>query len=194
MKLAQNKVTLYDCILDKKRTIDVPDLSYDALDRYKIAYEKLLKSKPHAFHKKRVNFSTFVDVSRMERELSASKSPRKDDERELPKICSRNCLARHHSSTFARKNTEEMPLDPVYIEDVKRARIERNKFSSPMKKHQFKPVAKTENLFLRKRMRSMTQHKQHEGGSSARLLKFKSEGHQDSVKVGGFRASCQSRL
>ena len=47
------------------------------------------------FTNKNNNFSNFIDISRQERELSRSKSPIK--EQDLPKVCSRNCIAQYMS-------------------------------------------------------------------------------------------------
>ena len=76
--MPQEKSVVYDCILDQNKTVSTPPIELDVLDRYRSAYNKLLEGKPNAFHKVKLGFSDFINISKSERELSNSKSPRKE--------------------------------------------------------------------------------------------------------------------
>ena len=153
----QYKSIVYDCILDESKTIDAPDIKIDILDRYTAAYHKLIKEKPQVFHKKKLNFSHFVDISRPERELSKSKSPRNND-RELPKIWSRNCVVQHLSSKG------ENIADALNYKTQEEGRMQRKNIErsiSPVENFLMKRKKKsmTENSFLNKKMVSINHMK-----------------------------------
>lgn len=155
----QNKSVVYDCILDENKTIEAPDIKVDVIDKYTAAYHKLIDELPRAFHKKKLNFSHFVDISRPERELSKSKSP-KNENRELPKICSRNWVIQHLSAK-GEKHIDVMNFRTQ--EDARKnskAIIQRS--ISPVENFliQRKKKSLTENLFLNKRMISISQIKE----------------------------------
>jgi len=64
IKIPQGWVQAYDCIIDKFKKFAVPEIKEDIVDRYKMAYYKIIERNKSAFHKQKYNFSNFIDISK----------------------------------------------------------------------------------------------------------------------------------
>ena len=51
--IPQYKIKDYDCITDKVKEMKVPIVHEDVIDRYKLAYHKVLKKDRKAFYKQK---------------------------------------------------------------------------------------------------------------------------------------------
>jgi hypothetical protein len=130
----------------------------------------LLESKPTAFHKQKHNFSTFIDVSKGERELSKLKLSQIPDE--LPSICSRNLKNQfvlgkvnntEESYDINDSNAELLREDQnEYIEKRSKTRIQTNRSKSPIEKYltKHRKHSLNENSFMKKRLINIIQQKE----------------------------------